>query len=504
MGKLILLAEDLSSAQVSHATRLQEILEQKFAACDKLSSKPPSIVSDSTNPLGDSQLSTNGDKNLAAGKISSNALQPQSTSRRRFTSLSNPFSHSNGASTSAPFAQYSSTNLNSGHPSSAISSFDYSLTASNLGASIAAGGSNNGINAYSPSMSLKELNAISSVTEIDASEMARQITLVDYKLFQSIRPAEFLRQEWTKKNTTVAVNIAATIKFSTLLSEWIIQLVLHESDSKKRGLLIKYFIKLADRLRQIRNFNSVMAIVSALNAAPISRLRKSWEAVSSKYRSIFANLRTLMDHSRNFAVYRQTIKVTGLPCLPFLGLFLTDLVFMNEGNPNLRNGERHLNFDKYRKMTKLVFEQGVGHYQQNAHGNNIYGPNDIHQQIPLFYRLLYTTDGHADELPPNTLVIEGTDEPLSTAGAGYQFAPIRQILLFLYSQLERLTSYSGEYLYQLSLEREPREEQPSPNSGSQSANPNTPSVSSRGRGHSIISFSSLLHSESSTLPASSP
>jgi hypothetical protein len=66
-------------------------------------------------------------------------------------------------------------------------------------------------------------------------------------------------------------------------------------------------------------------------------------------------MRQATDLSRNYSAYRQTLKQTTLPCLPFLGLFLTDLTFTEEGNPNTR-GNDLINFDKFFKSSRIICE----------------------------------------------------------------------------------------------------------------------------------------------------
>jgi hypothetical protein len=66
-------------------------------------------------------------------------------------------------------------------------------------------------------------------------------------------------------------------------------------------------------------------------------------------------MRAATDLSRNYSAYRQTLKATTLPCLPFLGLFLTDLTFTEDGNPSIR-GHNLINFDKYFKSSRIIVE----------------------------------------------------------------------------------------------------------------------------------------------------
>jgi hypothetical protein len=50
-----------------------------------------------------------------------------------------------------------------------------------------------------------------------------------------------------------------------------------------------------------------------------------------------------------------------LPTLPFLGLFLTDLTFTDDGNPDMRNNGKLINFDKYAKTARIIND--LFHYQ---------------------------------------------------------------------------------------------------------------------------------------------
>jgi len=46
----------------------------------------------------------------------------------------------------------------------------------------------------------------------------------------------------------------------------------------------------------------------------------------------------------------------------YLGLYLTDLIFTADGNPDTRNGGRLINFDKYLRMSRIIAD--VQRFQQ--------------------------------------------------------------------------------------------------------------------------------------------
>lgn len=49
--------------------------------------------------------------------------------------------------------------------------------------------------------------------DLDAKEMARQLTLMDYELFQRIRPSEFNNLSWTRKTKEIdAPNLLTMIR----------------------------------------------------------------------------------------------------------------------------------------------------------------------------------------------------------------------------------------------------------------------------------------------------
>lgn len=75
--------------------------------------------------------------------------------------------------------------------------------------------------------------------------------------------------------------------------------------------------------------------------------------LSSKTLASFEIIKKATDYSRNYADYRAQLKRATLPCLPFLGLYLTDLTFTDDGNPDTRNG-RLINFDKYAKTARII------------------------------------------------------------------------------------------------------------------------------------------------------
>jgi son of sevenless-like protein len=67
----------------------------------------------------------------------------------------------------------------------------------------------------------------------------------------------------------------------------------------------------------------------------------------------------LSDHSRNSAKYRQRLRNTVAPAVPFLGLILTDVTFTREGNGSHRPSpidpaKMLINFNRYNRLAKIM------------------------------------------------------------------------------------------------------------------------------------------------------
>ncbi|ORX50455.1 ras GEF [Hesseltinella vesiculosa] len=204
-----------------------------------------------------------------------------------------------------------------------------------------------------------------AVYRMDPQEIANQLTLMESTLFYAIPPSELIATQ-KKKSSTPVLHVRAMVHRSTLLVYWISNTILDELDTKARVHAIKFWIKAC---LQLNNFNTLMTIRCALNSASIARLKRTWDLAmrSTKYKTMYHTIDTVADSKRNFATYRKCLRQAVPPGLPFLGIFLSDMVFVDEGNLDLRfstNGDLSLiNFDKYVRMTQLL-DQTIIRFQQ--------------------------------------------------------------------------------------------------------------------------------------------
>ncbi|XP_065104435.1 rap guanine nucleotide exchange factor 1 isoform X1 [Paramisgurnus dabryanus] len=169
-------------------------------------------------------------------------------------------------------------------------------------------------------------------------EIADQLTLLDAELFYKIEIPEVLL--WAKEqNEEKSPNLTQFTEHFNNMSYWVRSLIILQEKAQDREKLLLKFIKIMKHLRKLNNFNSYLAILSALDSAPIRRLE--WQKQTSEGLEEYC---TLIDSSSSFRAYRAALADVEPPSIPYLGLILQDLTFVHLGNPDHIDGK--INFSK--------------------------------------------------------------------------------------------------------------------------------------------------------------
>ena len=88
--------------------------------------------------------------------------------------------------------------------------------------------------------------------DVDMLEWARQLTILETRLFKSIQPFEFLNKAWSEKDSEkTAPNIRAMIRMTNQITGWVAETILSEGDVKRRYIVMKHFIQFAEVRAQL-------------------------------------------------------------------------------------------------------------------------------------------------------------------------------------------------------------------------------------------------------------
>lgn len=165
-----------------------------------------------------------------------------------------------------------------------------------------------------------------SLLEFKSAQLARQMSLLDWRLFAKIDTCEMLL--WAREQKEeCSPNLTHFTEHFNKMSYWARSVLLTASDPRERERLMLKFCKIMKHLRKMNNFNSFLALLSALDSAPLRRLvwPKSIVETLSEYSS-------LIDSAGSFRAYRLVLADTQPPCIPYIGLILQDLTFVHIGN----------------------------------------------------------------------------------------------------------------------------------------------------------------------------
>lgn len=135
-------------------------------------------------------------------------------------------------------------------------------------------------------------------------------------------------------------------------------------------------MRMAIELRKLNNFNGCQEVLAGLNDSSIFRLSATWIKVEKdkKLFDDFQEVKRCLSPDRSWATYRALLKEIQPPCIPYvgtvclfyfffcsqwrLGVYLTDLTFIEDGNSNYlvtEDGRTDIiNFEKCRKQGVVI------------------------------------------------------------------------------------------------------------------------------------------------------
>ncbi|KAM5207567.1 RAS guanyl-releasing protein 4 isoform 3-T3 [Hipposideros larvatus] len=231
-----------------------------------------------------------------------------------------------------------------------------------------------------PSMSSPGLGKKCKVSllfdHLEAGELAQHLTYLEFRSFQTVTGS-----------VRGCPALEGSVGLSNSVSRWVQVMVLSRPGPTQRAQVLDKFIHVAQKLHQLQNFNTLMAVTGGLCHSAISRLKDSHAHLSPDSTKALLELTELLAARNNYASYRRTwAGCTGFR-LPVLGVHLKDLVSLHEAQPyRLPDGRLHL--PKLNSLYLRLQELAALQKQQPPCSAN----EDLLHLLTLSLDLFYTED----------------------------------------------------------------------------------------------------------------
>ncbi|XP_018617618.2 ral guanine nucleotide dissociation stimulator-like 1 isoform X2 [Scleropages formosus] len=224
--------------------------------------------------------------------------------------------------------------------------------------------------------------------DFPARDIAEQLTRLDAELFVKVVPFHCLGCVWSqrdkKENRSLAPSVRATIAQFNTITGWVTASLLccpagvicPTPGPAQRARIIEKWISVAQECRELKNFSSLWAILSALQSNAIYRLKKTWAAVGREFIATCENLcktfpdencvltsREILQEDEGQSVEGEAVHPPPRICtrqmsttggtVPYLGTYLTVLTMLDTALPDVLEGGL-INFEKRRREFEIL------------------------------------------------------------------------------------------------------------------------------------------------------
>ncbi|XP_074915375.1 RAS guanyl-releasing protein 2 [Buteo buteo] len=171
---------------------------------------------------------------------------------------------------------------------------------------------------------------------LEAAELAEHLTHLEHRAFARVHLQDY--RSFARRGCAAgSPALQRVIALSNGVSRWVQLLVLSPPAPPQRARVLTRFLHVAQRLLELRNFNTLMAVVGGLGHGSITRLRQTLALLPPDVTKLWGRLSEVLGSAGNYRRYRGLLGGAGGGGgfrLPALGVHLRDLVALEEALPD--------------------------------------------------------------------------------------------------------------------------------------------------------------------------
>uniref|UniRef100_A0A8C4F8Q3 RAS guanyl releasing protein 3 (calcium and DAG-regulated) n=1 Tax=Dicentrarchus labrax TaxID=13489 RepID=A0A8C4F8Q3_DICLA len=222
---------------------------------------------------------------------------------------------------------------------------------------------------------------------LESMELAEHLTFLEFK---SIRRISFTDYQSYVMHSCLVDNptLERSIALFNGVSQWVQLMVLSKLTPQTRAEVITKYIHVAQKLLQLQNFNTLMAVVGGLSHSSISRLKETHSFLAPEVVKIWSEMTELVSSNNNYSCYRKAFNECQGFKIPILGVHLKDLIAVHVVFPDWVDDSNKVNLVKmhqlYMTFNELVsLQSAVAQVEPNM---------DLIYLLTLSLDLYYTED----------------------------------------------------------------------------------------------------------------
>uniref|UniRef100_A0A8C6SFR7 RAS guanyl releasing protein 4 n=1 Tax=Neogobius melanostomus TaxID=47308 RepID=A0A8C6SFR7_9GOBI len=237
-----------------------------------------------------------------------------------------------------------------------------------------------------PSPSVKKRKVSLIFDHMEPDEMAEHLSYLEFKNFCNVSFLDY-RSYVVRGSVRDNPALERSVMMCNGVSQWVQLMILSRLTAQQRAQVFTKFIHVAQKLRALQNFNTLMAVTGGLCHSSISRLKDTYNLLPPDVTKALNEMTELLSSRSNYSNYRRVYSECSGFKVPILGVHLKDLISLNEALPDYIDNDK-INLSKLQHLFSNISDLLSIHSSTPPFETN----KDLLHLLTLSLDLYYTED----------------------------------------------------------------------------------------------------------------